>query len=207
MRARDILGRRIDPIGTEFDVLKDVVEEISTIRIAERVVKIPGITRSFETGIIPGAVAHYRDRIKKDIMPVQYAKDDNLVLEPLYRPRIFGLNNFSASAPASVPGAGTIIDYTLDTYGRELIVLTDIVALDTEPPVTEVKLTVDGNPQYVIVPRKDFKVTDLHIFELPFPAVADVSLKIEGRWEVNASFNYLPVGLHVVQGTIIKGLT
>jgi hypothetical protein len=214
-KAATILGRKVlevpgYPPITEMDLLKDVVAEVKRLRLTNRDVEIPGIKRAFELGVVTGAVAYFRDKVKKDIMPVQFAKDDNLVIEPLYRPKIFNMNNFTVTwsgltPPAAIdllqPG-GTGGPYNLQT-DKELIILTDIIALDPKPAVSELLITVDGETQRPIVPRKDWLAADIHIFELPFPVVADINLRIQGRVEsAEGSFTYLPIGIHVVLGSI-----
>jgi len=76
-KALTILSRRIDPIGTEFELLEDVVAEVRTLKLAQREVELPGIKRAWADNIIQGAVAYFKDKVKKDIMPIQYAKDDH----------------------------------------------------------------------------------------------------------------------------------
>jgi len=214
-RAPTILGRRVlevpgFPAITEMDIVKDVVAEVKRLRFVNRDIEIPGIKRAFDLGVITGAVTYFRDKVKKDIMPVQFAKDDNLVIEPLYRPKIFNMDSFTvswkvASTPAIVdllaPG-GTPGAYNLQV-DRELIILTDIIALDPKPAVTELLITVDGETQRPIVPRKDWLASEVHVFELPFPVVADINLRIQGRVETpEGSFTYLPIGIHVVLGSL-----
>ena len=209
-KATTILSRRIEPIGTELDILKDAVAEVRKLRISNREVEIPGIKRAFDMGVITGAVAIFREKVKKDLMPVQFAKDDNIVVEPLYRPAIFNMTDFTVTwsgltPPATIdlldPG-GTPGAYSLQ-LDKELIILTDIIALDATPAVSEILVTFDGETQRPVVPRKDFLATDLHIFELPFPVVADINIRIQGRVEsASGSFTYLPIGLHVCLGSI-----
>lgn len=209
--AATILSREITPIGTEMAVLQDVVAEVRTLRIANRDMEFPGIKRAWEKGIIQGAVAYFRDKVKKDIMPAQYAKDDNLIIEPLYRPKIFNMSDFtiSWSGLSTVPNTIDLLDpggtagaYSLQT-DKELIILTDIVALDATPGVSEILATVDGETQRPVVCRKDFLATDLHIFEFPFPLVADINVRLQGRVEsASGSFTYLPIGIHVVLGSV-----
>ena len=209
-KAATVLSRKVDPIGTEADILEDVVAEVRTLRIANREVEFPGIKRAWADGIVQGATAYFRDKVKKDIMPAQYAKDDNLIIEPLYRPKIFNMKDFTITwsgltPPAAVdlldPG-GTGGAYSLQT-DKELIILTDIVALDATPGVSEILATVDGETQRPVVCRKDFLATDLHIFEFPFPLVADINVRLQGRVEsASGSFTYLPIGIHVVLGSV-----
>jgi hypothetical protein len=208
--AATILSREITPIGTEMAVLQDVVAEVRTLRIANRDMEFPGIKRAWEKGIIQGAVAYFRDKVKKDIMPAQYAKDDNLIIEPLYRPKIFNMSDFTITwSGVTPPAAVDLLDpsgtggaYSLQT-DKELIILTDMVALDATPGVSEILATVDGETQRPVVCRKDFLATDLHIFEFPFPLVADINIRLQGRVEsASGSFTYLPIGIHVVLGSV-----
>jgi hypothetical protein len=206
-RARSILGREIVPrIGTrapltEYDVIDDVIAEVQTIRLAERDITIPGITKAKDLGIIHGAVAQFKDKVKKNIMPVQFAKDDDIIVEPLYRPAIFGLPSFRATwADVTPPAEVTLLNYELKR-DKELIILTDIIALDPTPAVTELQITVDGETQRPVSVRKDFLAAGVRIFELPFPAVADLSIAVRGRVETaKGELNYLPIGIHVVLG-------
>jgi len=211
-KAVKLLSRTIEPVGTELDVLKDVYAEVRTLRLREREVEIPGIKRAWDEGIILGAVAAFKDRVKRDIMPIQFAKDDNLVIEPLYRPAIFNMTSFSVSwtdvtppakidllTPGGSPGAYDLAE------SKELIILTDIICLDATPAVTEIQITVDGEEQRPLSCRKDFLASDLHIYDLPFPVVADINLRIQGRVETaSGTFNYLPIGLHAVLGSLHK---
>ncbi|MEM1672361.1 MAG: hypothetical protein QXT86_09965 [Archaeoglobaceae archaeon] len=202
-RALTILGRRIEPLGTEFDVLKDVVEEVKVVRLAERDIVIPGIDRAWANNIIQGAVAFFRDKVKKDILPSYYAKDDNLIIEPLYRPKIFNLNNFTVNwSGVTPPAAVDLINYGLNV-DKELIILTDVIAVEGGENVPELKLYVDGEEFRPVVTRKDFTVSPLKIYELPFPAVADINIRIQARVEsASGTFTYLPIGLHLCLGSI-----
>jgi len=209
-KAKSVLSRRIDPIGTEYDVIADVVAEIQTIRLKERDVTLPGISKAWNLGIVQGAVAYFRDKVKKDIMPAQFAKDDNLVVEPLYRPKIFNMTDFTITwsgltPPATIdlldPG-GTPGAYNLQV-DKELIVLTDLVSLTPTPAVTELLISFDGETQRPVVPRKDYLASEVHVFELPFPIVSDINLRIQARVEsAEGTFTYLPIGIHVCLGSI-----
>jgi len=197
-------------LGTELDIIEDVVKEVKTLRIANRDIVIPGIQRAWSENVIQGAIAYFKDKVKKDIMPIQFAKDDNLIVEPLYRPKIFNMTNFTITWSGQTPPAaidllnpgGTGGAYSLNV-DKELIILTDIICLDSSPAVYELLATVDGETQRPIIPRKDWLATDLHIFEFPFPLVADINIRLQGRVEsASGSFTYLPIGIHVCLGSI-----
>jgi len=116
-KARTILGRKIEPIGTEYDILEDVVTEVRRLKLAMRDVEIPGITRSWNENLIQAAVAYFKDKVKKDIMPVQFAKDDNLIIEPLYRPKIFNMSDFTITWSGLTPPATIDLLDLADTRG------------------------------------------------------------------------------------------
>jgi hypothetical protein len=216
LRAPQILsGELFNAFGlkiTELDVLNDVVEEVKTLRISNRDLQFNGLARAHDLGIIKGIVAMFKDKTKKNLMPIQYAKDDNFIVEPLYRPQIFGMTSFTATTPSTVPASVTLLRYDQTTTpafqtDKEIIILTDFVLLDPEPAVTEIKITVDGETQKPLSLRKDISVSDLHIYELPFPAVADVGIRIDARAEVaNATVKFLPIGLHIAIVPIVKDL-
>jgi hypothetical protein len=216
LRAPQILSAELfNALGlkiAELDVVNDVVEEVKTLRISNRDLEFNGLKRAHELGIIRGVVAMFKDKTKKNLMPIQYARDDNFIVEPLYRPQIFGLNSFTATTPATVPASFTLLRYDQTStpafqVDKEIIILTDFVFLDPEPPITELKITVDGDTQRPLTFRKDITASDLHIYELPFPVVADVGLRIEARAEVaNATVTYLPIGLHIAVAPIVKDL-
>jgi hypothetical protein len=212
--AANVLSRVIYEKITEYTVLQDVVSEVATLRIANRDIVIPGIKRAWNEGIIQGAVTGFKKKVQKNIMPVQFAKADDIVIEPLYRPAIFNMNDFTITWSGLTPPTkidlldpgGTGGAYSLQA-DKEMIILTDIICLDASPAVFEIQATVDDEVQKVVVPRKDWLATDLHIFEFPYPLVADINIRLQGRVEsASGSITYLPIGLHVCLGSIFKGL-
>jgi hypothetical protein len=212
--AANVLSRVIYEKITEYTVLQDVVSEVATLRIANRDIVIPGIKRAWNEGIIQGAVTGFKKKVQKNIMPVQFAKADDIVIEPLYRPAIFNMNDFTITWSGLTPptkidlldpgGTGGAYNLQVD---KEMIILTDIICLDASPAVFEIQATVDDEVQKVVVPRKDWLATDLHIFEFPYPLVADINIRLQGRVEsASGSITYLPIGLHICLGSIFKGL-
>lgn len=217
-RAASILGRRVDPLGTEFDILKDVVAEVQQVQLADgTIIKFPGMQRAWNIGLISGAVAYFRDKVKKDIMPIQYAKDDNLIIEPIYRPQIFNMNSFNVSwsnitPPGTIdffaPG-GNAGAYNLQ-QDKELIIITDLVFVTPNPDVTEILATVDGETQRPLSVRKNNRFPgSIQVYDLPFPLIADINIRLQGRVEsASGSLEYIPIGIHVVLGSIhAKSLT
>lgn len=209
-RARDLLSRQVDPYKTEYDLLEAVYLEVGKLMISNREIVFPGLKWAWDKGIIQGAVAYFRDKVKKDIMPVQFAKDDNIIIEPLYRPAIFKMKDFTINWSGLTPPAAIDLLDPNDVGGaynlqvdKEMIILTDIVCLDTAPAVYELQITVDGETQRPIVPRKDWLASDLHIYELPYPVISDINIRIQGRVEsASGSITYLPIGIHVCLGSI-----
>jgi len=85
---RSILSKRVEPFGTEYDIVRDTLAAISKVRIAEREITLPGLTRYRD--LIMAVLAEFKDKEKRNIMPLPYAKSDDIVIMAL-RPEHFGL--------------------------------------------------------------------------------------------------------------------
>jgi len=208
INEKAILSKTIDPLGTEYDIVKDFIVGLSTLRISTREIKIPGITRNMD--LVIKAVAEFKDKKKRNIMPIQYAKSDDIVVESVARPQIFGLTSFTKTTSSSAPSVENIIPQASGSFSvddDELIIITDWIELEPDAPIVELQGTIDGTDQYPVSCRLPFKATDLHLFELDFPWIADVSLDIDGRSETaSATTTLVPIGVHVCLGKLVKSL-
>ncbi|MEM2618769.1 MAG: hypothetical protein QW356_04710 [Candidatus Hadarchaeales archaeon] len=203
--ARRILSRPVDPLGTEYDVVKDALAGMKTLRISERELKIPGLDR--HTDLIIAAVAEFKQKKARNVMPLQFAKTDDITVEPL-RPEVFGLTTYLRTG--LTPGEYNIIPtgpgaQTIDT-DNELIIITDLVEMQTVPRVTAVQFEVDGVLQQPIEIRKDVKISDLHIYELDYPIIADAKLDLDGKVESAGDAEITPIGVHIAIGRKIPTL-
>jgi len=206
VNEREILARPVEPLGTEYNVVRDALAGMKTLRISERELKLPGLER--HTDLIIKTVAEFKTKKKRNVMPLQFGKTDDIVIEPL-RPEVFGLDNYLQTG--LTVGTYDIIPQTAGTHSidtdNEIIIITDFVEMQTEPKVTAIQVTVDGVTQNPLELRKDLKITDLHIYELDYPIIADASLDINGKVEVAGDAELTPFGVHICMGHKVPSLT
>ena len=131
---KSVLAKKVDPIGTEYEIVKDAIVGMSTLRIANRDILIPGMNRHID--LLIKTVAYFKQDKKKNVMPLQAAKSDDIVVEPIWRPQIFGLTTFTQTTPATVPAVINVIPqasgyYTL--HDDELIVITCLLYTSPSP--------------------------------------------------------------------------
>jgi len=184
---RAILNKRIEPFGTEYDIVRDTLAAISKVRIAEREITLPGLTRYRD--LIMAVLAEFKDKEKRNVMPLPYAKSDDIVLMAL-RPEHFGVYTWKKEvtvAATKYTAVDNIIPTgsgSLEVPDDQIFIITDFVDFAPESPVTALQaLDVDGEKWYPFSVRKDLKLSDLHIIELDFPIVADTTLDLDALVE------------------------
>jgi hypothetical protein len=204
--AKSILSRRVEPLGTEYEVVRDALVGMATLRIGERELKIPGLDRHRE--LIIKVVAEFKQKKMRNVMPLQFAKADDITLEPL-RPETFGLDNWVRTG-LSV-GTVDLIPQTAGTFNletdAEIIVITDFCEAKAIPVITAILPEVDGVKQNPLEMRKDLKISDLHLYELDYPLIADTSLNIDGKVEASGDSELFPLGVRICLGRKLSGLT
>lgn len=213
---RALLKTRIEPIGTEYDVVRDALVGMKTIRIANRDLTLPGLTR--HTDICFKVLADFKDKKKRNVQPLQYAKADDIVIEPL-RPEQFTVNavtldNWEQKAlavgeravlPSVLQDAGGT-DTAISVDDDEVFIITDWVEMKPSTIFTALQAEVDGtlfNPAELRV----YRMTDLQMHELDFPWIADVSLDVDGKVEFAGDSELTPFGVHICLGKLVKSIT
>jgi len=186
VNEKQVLSRKIDPLGTEYDVVVDALSGIKTVRIGEREFTLPGLDRN--QSLIIKTLAEYKEKQKRNVMPLPYAKSDDIVIMGI-RPQHFGIQFWEQSVSISatkytavsniIPQGGTTgTRYTVGT--DQIFIITDFVDFVADSPVQAIQVAdVDGVPQYPFCTFKDVKLSDLHIIELDYPIIADASLDID----------------------------
>ncbi len=215
INEKAVLSRRIDPIGTEYEVVVDALSGIGKVRIGERDLELPGLARHRD--IIIKTLAEFKDKEKKNVMPLQYAKSDDIVVMAL-RPQHFGLQGYAKDV-AIPSGKFTAVDNIIPaTAGvftvpdKQIFIITDFVDVVAESPVTAIKVeNVDGIPQYAFEVRKELKITDLHLIEMDYPIIADASIDIDALvWSKTAgatvSHELTPFGVWIGYGKAVPAL-
>lgn len=214
--AQAVLKRRIEPIGTEYDVVRDALVGMKTIRIGNRDLTLPGLTR--HTEICFKVLADFKTKKKRNVQPLQYAKSDDIVIEPL-RPEQFTVNGVTLDnwvQAALVVGERAVLPTILQDAGGaataipvdddEVFIITDWVEMKPTTVFTALQAEIDGTPfkpMEMRVPR----MTDLQIHELDFPWIADVTLDVDGKVEFAGDSELVPFGVHICLGKLIKGIT
>lgn len=185
--AKSILSGTVEPFGTEYDIVKDALAGMVKVRIANRDIKLPGLVRNMN--LIINVLAEFKSKEQRNVMPLAYAKSDDIVIAPL-RPQNFGIQSYKKDvtiAAGSYTAEDNIVPQVAGTYtipDKQIFVITDFVDFAPESPVTAIQVKdVDGESWYPVEVRKELKLSDLHVVELDFPVIADASLDIDALVE------------------------
>lgn len=181
--AESILSEEIEPLGTEYEVVKDLLNAWATVRFGERDVKLPGFARHIDLMI--AALAEYKSKKKRNVRPYPFAKSDDIVIMPL-RPQHFGIQIYKKSVTLDTDKYTKIDDIIPQTTGKfsvpseQVFIITDFVDIEPDSPVQAIQVVdVDGDDWHAISTIKELRVSDLHIIELDYPIIADKSLNID----------------------------
>jgi len=213
--ARGILSRRVEPLGTEYEIVLHELRLYKRLIIANREITLPGLERNTE--LIMKVLAEFKSKEKRNVMPIQFAKTDDIVIQPL-RPGHFDLETFATSV--SIPAGQNYATFHVIPQGasgnfnvsdKQIYVITDFIELTPEPAVTAIQVkNIDGVSQYPLEARLAFQATDMQIFELPHPVIADSTLDIDGRVEGEAGstvdVNLVPIGVWIGYGKDVPSL-
>jgi len=188
IRAEEVLSRQVPPLGTEYQIAKHELNCARRLYITNRVIELPGLTRSLE--LILQVLAAFKEKEKRNVMPVQYAKSDDIVVMP------FRLEHIAANiqvqrdvtlAAGKYVGTFHIIPQVAGVFEvpeKQIFIFTDVVELFSPVSLTAVRVVdVDGEDQYPLEATLHFKATDLQIFEFPHPIIADSTFDIDGKVE------------------------
>jgi len=214
--AKSMLTRRVAPLGTEYEVARDALRGMKTIRLSNREITLPGLER--HTDLILKVLAEFKDKQKRNIQPLMYAKADDIVIEPL-RPEQFTVNattldnwiqaGLVAGETDLLPsvtqdGAGAKV---VDVDDDEIFIFTDFIEMKPNIAITAIQGEIDGTLYNPLEMRLAMNETDLQMFELDFPWIADVNFDIDAKVEYAADSELTPFGVHICLGKLIAGIT
>ncbi|MEM1588998.1 MAG: hypothetical protein QXT26_02700 [Thermoproteota archaeon] len=207
VKAKEILSKPVEPLGTEYDVVKDALVGIKSVHLAQRDFRLPGLER--HTELVCQVVAEFKEKKKRNVLPLQYAKADDIVVAPI-RPEDIGADNWNVSSAAAgiihvIKPDGTPL--TVDTE-NQVFVITDVLIGDPSL-ITAVQFTVDGVKQNPIEVRtlQVGRGDNLGIAELDYPVVADASLLMDVKAEGAVTTTVVPFGVHICLGRKLAALT
>jgi len=204
-RAPAVLKRVVYQEKTELDIIKHALALMQTVRIGERELTLPGLKRNIP--LILGVLVEFREKKKRNVMPLPFAGADDIAIEHI-RPEIFDEDNFEKTYTAV--GTDHIIPKTTGVYEvdeDEVIIITDLVEMRPDITVTAVQATVDEKKMKPAEMRKDLKISDLQMYELEYPWIADVSIDIDAKIEYTGTSELTPLGVHIALGKKIPNLT
>ena len=215
VNAQTILSRQIAPLGTEYQVSLDALRGMKNIKISNRDITLPGLER--HTPLILQVLAEFKDKKKRNVQPLMYAKSDDIVIEPL-RPEQFTANavtldnwiqaGLTVGEKALLPsvsqaGAATVITCDVD----ELFIFTDFIEMKPKIIITAIQGEVDGTLYNPLEMRLSMNESDLQMFELDYPWIADINFDIDAKVEYAGDSELTPFGVHICLGKLIAGIT
>jgi len=218
INASTVLSRQVAPLGTEYQVSLDALRGMKTIRLSNREITLPGLER--HTPLILQTLAEFKDKKKRNVQPLMYAKADDIVIEPL-RPEQFSagaaptiLDNWiqaglvAGETPVlpsvtQVADAATVITCDDD----ELFIFTDFIEMKPNITITAIQGEIDGSLYNSLEMRLAMIASDLQMFELDYPWIADINFDIDAKVEYAGDSELTPFGVHICLGKLIAGIT
>jgi len=218
INASTVLNRQVAPLGTEYQISLDALRGMKNIKISNREITLPGLER--HTPLILQVLAEFKDKKKRNIMPLMYAKSDDIVIEPL-RPEQFSagagptiLDNWiqaglvAGETPVlpsvtQVADAATVINVDDD----EVFIFTDFIEMKPTIVITAIQGEIDGTLYQPLEMRLAMNESDLQMYELDYPWICDVTFDIDAKVEYAGDSELTPFGVHIALGKLIAGIT
>ena len=218
VNAQTILSRQIAPLGTEYSMALDALRGMKNIRVSDREITLPGLER--HTPLILQVLAEFKEKQRRNVQPLMYAKTDDVVIEPL-RPEQFSagatptiLDNWiqaglvAGETPllpsvTQVADAATVINVDDD----EVFIFTDFIEMKPAIRITAIQGEIDGTLYNPLEMRLSMNETDLQMYELDFPWICDVTFDIDAKVEYAGDSELTPFGVHICLGKLIAGIT
>jgi len=219
VNAETILSRQVAPLGTEYQVALDALRGMKTIRISNREITLPGLER--HTPLILQVLAEFKEKQKRNLMPLAYAKADDVVIEPL-RPEQFIagagptlIANWLQDGLAAgeidgiLPSVTQVADAatTIDVDDDEVFIFTDFIEMKPKVIITAIQGEIDGTLYKPLDMRLPMNESDLQMYELDYPWICDVSFDIDAKVEYAGDSELTPFGVHICLGKLIADLT
>ncbi|GAI18961.1 unnamed protein product, partial [marine sediment metagenome] len=165
----------------------------------------------------------FKDKQKRNFVPLTYAKADEIVIEPL-RPEQFvagdtplGIDNWIqlglvAGETHILPNVLQEADYAageapVNVDDDEVFIFTDFIEVKPAIRITALQGEIDGHKFKPQEMRLAMNESDLQIYELDYPWIADVSIDIDGKVEYAGGSELTPLGVHICLGKLIAGIT
>lgn len=209
-------------VVTEEDMLREELVTMSTVRIAERDITLPGLGNPKFQELAIALVASCRELWERPFKPFWLATANDMTVIPLCRPEWaiseqgadYPLDNWVISGisvgtiniiPQEYAGHPLTIQ-TLDDK-KERVFLTDFVEMNATPVVTAISIITDGEPAKIYEIRPAVKISNLQAFKMPSPEIARINLDIDGKVEADGATELTPFGLYICTGDKVPAVT
>jgi len=220
VKAQSDLGRQVSPLGTEYQVALDALTAMKKIRLSDRDIVLPGLERW--TPLILQVLAEFKTKQKRNLMPLAYAKSDDVVIEPL-RPEQFSAGNtptildnwiqagLVVGETPILPSVTQIADApcaaTIAVDDDEVFIFTDFIEMKPAIKITAIQGEIDGTLYKPLEMRLSMNESDLQMYELDYPWICDVTFDIDAKVEYAGDSELTPFGCHICLGKLIAGIT
>lgn len=214
---KEILRHSVMEIGgravSEEEVLRRELIHMSTIRIAERDIALPGLGNPIFQELAVAFVARSRSKWVRPFRPFWLASVNDMTVLPLCRPELLGPTGRD-NWRQTIAAAGIVEIWPQAEAGwfglddkKEAIFITDFVEFSPTPIVTALSMRTDGDLAKIHEIRQYMKMSNLQVYKMPSPAAATVNLDIDAKAEFAGETELTPFGLYVCTGDMIPALT
>lgn len=216
----EINGRAL----TEEELVREELKKMSTVKISNRDITLPGLGDPAVQELIVAAVADFKkeSNVSRVVKPEYLASIDDITIIPL-RPEVFGVNDYiqtgltagtttrilpKEGTPAGPAGVGEVTsDGFFKVNPKEArIIITDFVEFSPDTPITATKFNVDDEPRFPYEMRLEMKESDLQMYRLPSPEITRIKLKVDGKVETDGDSELTPFGVVIVVGEKVPEL-
>ena len=220
VNAKTLLKREVLEAQTEYEVSLDALRGMKNIKISNRELTLPGLER--HTLLILQVLAEFAQKQQRNVVPVMYAKSDDIVIEP-FRPEQFiagntptPLDNWIQAGlvvgerpflPSAIHIADAPCAATIAVDDDEIFIFTDFIEMKPAIKITAIQGEIDGTPYQPLEMRLSMNESDLQMYELDFPWICDVTFDIDVKVEYAGDSELTPFGVHICLGKLIRALT
>lgn len=202
---------------SEIDIINDVLDDISTIRLSDRDIKLEGLERNRK--MIIAAVAKFKDEVYNGNVKRRIdAEHDDIVVEladrSVFATMVAGdFHNFKGTVATEgdtleiVPRGSDTGYATLDD-DEWLFFTGDIIDFHSDAIVSDVIYdNVDGKTQYNSEPvQLQYKDSDIQIGRVSAMLVKS-RIDLDGYGSTGGKAEVFPVAIHIARGKLISNWT
>lgn len=202
---------------SEVALINDILDDIGTIRLAKRDIKLEGVERNRK--MIVAAVAKFKDEVYNGNIKRRIdAEHDDIVVEladrSVFATMVAGdFHNFkgtvaSEAATLEIVPRGSDTGYATLDDDEWLFFTGDLIDFDPDAAISDVIYdNVDGKTQYNSEPvQLQFKDSDIQIGRVSAMLVKS-RIDLDGYASTGGTSEIFPVAIHIARGKLISNWT